>query len=172
MSLFKSDAVDAQSLHALLSHELKDLYDAEHQILEALPMMIEQATAPELQKALKEHLAETKMHVKRLEDAFGMINEKVERITCDGMKGLIKEGQHVLKGTMDPAVKDDAIISAAQRVEHYEIASYGSARDHAKHLGFKEMAELLDATLQEEGNADHALTAIAKDMHKELAKVA
>lgn len=172
MSLFKSDAVDAKSLHALLTHELKDLYDAEHQILESLPMMIEQAHSAELQRALKEHLAETKMHVKRLEDAFAMMNEQPERITCDGMKGLIKEGEHVLKGTMDPAVKDDAIISAAQRIEHYEIASYGSARDHAKHLGFKEMAELLDTTLDEEGKADHTLTAIAKDMHKVLAKAA
>ena len=172
MSFFKSDTVDAKSLHALLTHELKDLYDAEHQILEALPMMIEQATNPELQKALKEHLAETKMHVKRLEDAFAMMNEKAERITCDGMKGLMKESEHVLKGTMDVAVKDDGIIGAAQRIEHYEIASYGTAREHAKNLGFDKMAELLDATLKEEGNADHTLTAIAKTMHKELAKAA
>lgn len=170
MSLLMPTKVNAPSLHVLLAHELKDLYDGEHQIIEALPAMIEQATQPELKTALTEHLEETKLHVTRLEDAFNILQMKPERITCDGMKGIIKEGDHILKGDMDPAVKDDAIIAAVQRVEHYEMAGYGSARDHAKHLGFYDVAKLLDATLDEEGKADHTLTNIAKNMHKEMAK--
>jgi len=171
MSLLSPHKVDAPSLHALLYHELQDLYDAEHQILEAIPEMIEQANSPELKTAFRNHRDETVVHVTRLEDCFNIMQEKAKRETCAGMKGLIKEGEHVLKGDMDPAVKDDAIIGAAQRIEHYEIAGYGTARDHAKHLGFKDMAAILDATLQEEGKADHTLTEIAKKMHKELAKV-
>lgn len=170
MSLLTPSKVNAKSLHVLLAHELKDLYDGEFQIIDALPAMIEQANNPELKRALEEHLEETKLHVTRLEDAFNMLDMKAERVTCDGMKGIIKEGHHVLKGDMDPAVKDDAIIAAAQRVEHYEMAGYGSARDHAKHLGFYDIAKLLDTTLDEEGKADHTLTNIAKNMHKEMAK--
>lgn len=171
MALFTHDKVDAPSLHVLFLHELKDLYDAEHQILDALPTMIEQAMSPELKHALEEHQKETELQVTRLEDAFNMLEEKPARETCDGMKGILKEEQHMLSGHMDPSVKDEALIAAAQRVEHYEMAGYGSAREHAKTLGFDDIAKLLDATLQEEGNADHTLSAIAKDMHKVLAKV-
>lgn len=170
MSLLSPSAVDAKSLHVLLDHELKDLYDGEHQIIDTLPEMIEQATNPDLKRALSDHLKETELQVTRLEDAFNILQTKPERVTCDGMKGIIKEGQHVLKGDMDPAVKDDAIIAAAQRVEHYEMAGYGSARDHAKHLGFYDIAQLLDTTLNEEGKADQLLSRIAGAMHKEMAK--
>jgi ferritin-like metal-binding protein YciE len=170
MSILNPGKVDAPSLHVLLSHELKDLYDGEHQILEALPKIIEQASNPELKTALEAHRKETELHVTRLEDCFNMLEMKPERATCDGMKGIIKEGQHVLDGEMEMAVKDDALIGACQRVEHYEMAGYGCARDHARHLGFQEIAKLLDATLQEEGNADHTLTKIAVTMHKEMAK--
>lgn len=170
MALLTPSAVDAPSLHALLAHELKDLYDGEHQIIDALPEMIEHADNPALKRALSDHLEETRMQVTRLEDAFNILNIQPERAACDGMKGIIKEGSHVLKGDMDPAVKDDAIIAAAQRVEHYEMAGYGSARDHAKHLGLYDVAQLLDDTLQEEGKADHTLTAIARGMHDQLAK--
>ncbi len=173
MSLFGTDALKAPSLHALLYHELQDLYDAEFQILEALPQMIEQANGEELKKALRDHRDQTKQHVTRLEECFNLLQEKPNRTSCDGMKGLIKEGEHVLKAhDLDPAVKDDALIGAAQRVEHYEIAGYGTARDHAKHLGYKDVAALLDKTADEEGAADHLLTKIAKEMHKELAKAA
>lgn len=172
MSLLHPGKVDAPSLHVLLAHELKDLYDAEFQILDALPKVIEQATDLDLKKALEEHRRETENHVTRLEDCFNMLEMKPERIHCDGMGGVLKEGEHVLKGEMDSGVKDDALIGACQRVEHYEMAAYGCARDHAKVLGFMEIAKLLDATLQEEGTADHTLTKIAHAMHKGVAHAA
>lgn len=170
MSLLMPTKVNAESLHVLLAHELKDLYDGEHQIIEALPAMAEQATHPDLKRAFEAHLEETRLHVTRLEDCFNLMQIKPERHTCDGMKGIIKEGHHILKGDMDPGVKDDALIASAQLVEHYEMAGYGSARDHAKHLGLYDVAKLLDTTLDEEGKADHLLTEIAKNMHKEMGK--
>ena len=166
MSIFAPAAVKAPSLHALLDHELQDLYDAEFQILEALPKMIEQVTDKDLKHALSHHMKETETHVTRLEKIFSLLQENPKRMTCDGMKGLIKEGEHVLKGDMDPTVKDDAIIGAAQRVEHYEMAGYGTARQHAKNLGFKDIADILNETLQEEGAADHKLSEIARKMHQ------
>lgn len=166
MSLLHPGKVDAPSLHVLLAHELKDLYDAEQQIIDALPKVIDQTTDLELKKALEEHLRETENHVTRLEDCFNMLDMKPERVHCDGMAGVLKEGDHVLSGKMDEGVKDDALIGACQRVEHYEMAAYGCAREHAKVLGFAEIAKLLDETLQEEGKADHTLTEIAKKMHK------
>lgn len=172
MSLFTSDTLKAPSLHALLYHELQDLYDAEFQILEALPMMIDEANGKDLKKALRDHRDQTKQHVTRLEECFTLMQEQPKRTSCDGMKGLIKEGEHVLNAQLDPAIKDDAIIGAAQRIEHYEIAGYGTARNHAKHLGYKGVAEILDKTCDEEGAADHLLTKIATEMHKELAKAA
>ena len=170
MSLLAPHKVNAPSLHVLLAHELKDLYDGEFQIIAALPAIIEHASNPELKKALAAHLEETKLHVTRLEDCFNILQQKPGRYTCDGMKGILKENEHILQGDMDPAVKDDAIIAAVQRVEHYEMAGYGSARDHAKHLGLYDVAKLLDSTLDEEGKADHLLTKIALDMHKSMAK--
>ena len=168
MSLL-SEKVNAPSLHSLLFHELQDLYDAEFQILDALPKLIEASSLPELKKAFRDHMKETEHQVSRLEQCFALINEKPKRSGCDGMKGVLKEGDHVLKGKMDPETKDDGIIMSAQRVEHYEMAGYGAAREHAKVLGYKEMAELLHETLQEEGNADHTLSAIAKSKHKKMA---
>lgn len=168
MSIF-SNKHDAQSLYVLLEHELKDLYDGEHQIIEALPMMIEQASHPDLKKAFRTHLDETKTQVTRLERCFRILQVEPARVTCEGMKGIIKEGQHVLKGDMDPAVKDQALIGAAQRVEHYEMAGYGCARNHAKNLGFDDMAEILDSILDEEGATDKILTKVAAIEHKELA---
>lgn len=172
MSMLHPGAVDAQSLHVLLAHELKDLYDAEHQILDALPKVIEQVTNPELRQALEAHRKETEHQVTRLEKCFGLLDLKPERIHCDGMGGVLKEGEHVLKGDMEVSIKDEALIGACQRVEHYEMAAYGCARAHAKNLGFTEVAKLLDETLQEEGNADHKLTAISEKEHKILAKAA
>lgn len=172
MSLFMPSKVNAPSLYAFLEHELHDLYDAEHQIIEALPAMIEHANNPELKKAFRDHLAQTRTHVTRLEACFKKMNLEPKRMTCDGMKGVIKEGEHVLKGDMDPAVKDDALIGAAQRVEHYEMASYGSARAHAQNLELNDVADLLDTTLEEEGETDKLLTKIASTMHKQFAKVA
>lgn len=172
MSLLHPGKVDAPSLHVLLSHELKDLYDAEHQILDALPKVIAQATDLDLKKALAEHMEETEIHITRLEDCFNMLDMKPERIGCDGMKGVLKEADHVLQGEMESTVKDDALIGACQRVEHYEMAAYGAAREHAKVLGFNDVAKLLDATLQEESMADKTLTGIAGALHKTLAAAA
>lgn len=172
MSLFRPGAVDAPSLHAFLEHELKDLYDAEHQITEALPMMIEQTTNDELAQVFRTHLEQTRTQITRLEECFKIMQIEPERVTCAGMAGIIKEGNHILMGEMDPAIKDDALIGAAQRVEHYEMASYGCAREHAKQLGFQDMAEILDGILDEEGETDEILTKIASMLHKELAMAA
>ncbi|UPA22743.1 ferritin-like domain-containing protein [Candidatus Peribacteria bacterium] len=172
MSLLHPGKVDAPSLHVLLAHELKDLYDAEFQIMDALPKVIEQATDLDLKKALEEHIRETETHITRLEDCFNMLDMKPERIGCDGMKGVLKEGDHVIHGEMEANVKDDALIGACQRVEHYEMAAYGCAREHAKVLGFTDVAALLNSTLQEEGKADQTLSQIAKTLHKSLSAVA
>lgn len=161
MSIFSSD-VRAESLHELLIHELNDLYSAEKQILEALPKMAEAATAPELAKAFEHHLQETEDQVTRLEDAFHLLGTEPSHVTCDGMKGLLKEGEHILKSNLKASVKDAALIGAAQRVEHYEIAGYGTAHTYAVVMEHADVAELLQKTLDEEGNADKTLTKIAK----------
>lgn len=159
MSLF-TKSVDATSLHGLLVHELQDLYDAEHQILDALPLMMGAAQNRELVRAFKEHLEETKMHVTRLEDCFHLIDESPARSTCEGMKGIIKEGDGIIKGDMDGALKDAALANAGQKVEHYEIVGYTTARDHATELHLDQVASLLQDTLQEEIDADQNLAAI------------
>lgn len=169
MALLTPHRINALSLHGLLLHELKDLYDAEQQLVESIPRMIEAAHEPALKQALAEHLEETKLHVNRLEDCFEMLNEEPKRETCDGMKGLLKEADHLLKGEMDAAVMDEAIIAAAQRIEHYEISAYGSARAHAMFLDIDDVGERLNATLQEEAAADKTLTRIAHQLYRELA---
>ena len=162
-------SVKAASLKALLLHELEDLYDAEFQILEALPKIIECVTSAELSEALEAHRKETEGQVARLEDAFQALGHKPKRETCDGMKGVIKEGDHVLQGEMPNAVRDAAIIGAAQRVEHYEIAGYGTAKAHAKELGQDDVAKLLDANMKEEMAADGKLSKIAEGKTNEKA---
>jgi ferritin-like metal-binding protein YciE len=153
-----------RTLHDLFLHELRDLYDAEHQILKALPKMIKKAHNADLKKGLQDHLHETKGQVDRLEQAFASLGEKAKRQKCAGMQGLLKEGEHILalKGKIDPAVRDAGIISAAQRVEHYEIAAYGCARAFAERMGHGEAASLLQANLDEEANADKLLTRVAE----------
>ncbi len=150
------------SLHDLFLHELADLYDAEHQILEALPRMVEAVTHKELKKALKDHLHQTEEQVNRLEEVYELLEEEAERQTCDGMKGLLKEGDKMLAAKIDPSVLDAAIISAAQRVEHYEIAGYGVLIAWARLLEHEEVADLLQETLDEEKDADQLLTDIAE----------
>ncbi|MDQ3023451.1 MAG: ferritin-like domain-containing protein [bacterium] len=154
------------TLRDLLVHELNDLYSAETQLLEALPKMAEAATSPRLVKAFEDHLIVTKAQVKRLEETFKEIDEKIDKeAVCAGMKGLITEGQKLLSQTQakqaEPATLDAALIAAAQRVEHYEIAGYGCARTYARTLGFGKAADLLQQTLDEEGATDHALTNLA-----------
>lgn len=150
------------SLRELLLDELKDLYSAEQQLVAALPKMAQAADSSDLKEAITGHLRETKGHVRRLEQAFQLMGEKAEKKTCEAMKGLLEEGEEVIDEEGEPAVKDAALICAAQKVEHYEIASYGTARTFAQQLELPEVAQLMQATLDEEGAADKKLTEIAE----------
>lgn len=150
------------SLHNLFVHELKDLHSAESQLVEALPKMVDAASSSELKQAFSHHLEQTRQHVSRLEQIFDQIGEKANGETCEAMKGLIKEGDKLLKEDGESTVKDAALIAAAQRVEHYEIAAYGSARTYAELLKMDKAKDLLQATLNEEGDADRKLTRIAE----------
>lgn len=152
-----------ESLRELLVHELQDLYDAEKQLVKALPKMAKAASFPELRKGFEQHLEETKGHVDRIEKAFQILGEGPKAKKCKGMAGLIKEGQELIKEEdADDATRDAGLISAAQRVEHYEIAAYGTARTYANTLGENDLAELLQTTLEEEAATDKKLTAVAE----------
>ena len=157
------------TLDKLFHHELKDLYDAEHQVVKALPKLAEAACNPELAAAFEEHLAQTQEHISRLETVFEEIGEPPAREPCAGMKGLMEEGNKILDEDADPVVKDAAIISAAQRVEHYEMAVYGTLRTWARILGYEDSARLLEETLDEEEGTDSALTGIAQQINPEAA---
>jgi ferritin-like metal-binding protein YciE len=150
------------SFRDLLLEELRDLYNAEQQLLDGLPKMVDAAKAPDLKSAFKHHLEQTKQHASRLEHVFAGIGEKASGETCEAMKGLIKEGELIIKAEGDPDVRDAGLIGAAQRVEHYEMAGYGTARTLARRLGEQEIASVLQQTLNEEGEADKKLTAIAE----------
>jgi ferritin-like metal-binding protein YciE len=154
-------STELNSLDDLLLDQVKDLYDAEHRLVDALPKMADAATSTHLRNAFLEHLEQTRNHVARLEKVFASINIEPERETCAAMKGLITEGSQAIDAKGNPAVKDAALIAAAQRVEHYEMAGYGSARTFAEQLGLMDAAGLLQATLDEEGAADHKLTQLA-----------
>jgi ferritin-like metal-binding protein YciE len=142
--------------------ELKDLYSAENQILNALPKMEKAATLPALKKAFATHLQQTKGHVKRLEQIFESLGKSPSGKKCKGMEGVIKEGAEVLDAEMPPEIRDVALISAAQRVEHYEMAAYGTARTYAEELGNENIATLLAQTLDEEKETDKLLTQLAE----------
>lgn len=150
------------SLEDLFEHELEDLLSAEQQLTEALPKMAEAANAAALKTAFKDHLKETKTHTTRLEKAFKKLGKEPKSHTCKGMQGLIKEGEDVIKNAADAAVMDAGLIGAAQRVEHYEIAAYGTARAHAQALGHQEVADILQTSLDEEGAANKLLTQLAE----------
>jgi ferritin-like metal-binding protein YciE len=150
-----------RTLEDLLIHELKDLYSAEKQLTKALPKMGKAATSEDLQRAIEEHLEETQGHVERLETIFGQLEVSHRGAKCVAMEGLITEGKHILEEDMEDDVRDAAIIAAAQRVEHYEIAGYGCARTFAQQLGHDQVATLLQETLDEEKAADEKLTEIA-----------
>jgi ferritin-like metal-binding protein YciE len=160
MGLFTNLKFD--SLDDLLQEQLRDLYDAEHRLTEALPKMVDAAHNPELKQVFDQHLTETRGQVRRLEQVFSLLGWEPERSTCDAMKGLISEGDAVLSAKGDADVLDAALIAAAQRVEHYEIAGYGTVRTLAQRLGHVQAAELLQETLDEEGNADKILTEVAE----------
>jgi ferritin-like metal-binding protein YciE len=151
-----------ESLKDLYLEQLRDLYDAENQLVEALPKMVEAASAPDLKQGFNLHLQQTREHVNRLERIFKKLNEKPTGQTCQGMKGLLKEGEEMIKSKSDPEVKDAGLIAAAQRVEHYEIAGYGTVRTYAELLGDEEAVRLLEKTLQEEEETDDKLTELAE----------
>jgi len=158
--------VKANSLRELFVEELRDLYDAENQLIKALPKMAEGSASPELREAFEEHLEQTRNHVTRLEKLFAGLDEKPKGEKCKGMEGLVKEGSDLLKeNDIDPEVKDAAIISAAQRVEHYEIAGYGTVRTFAELLGEDEAVSLLEETLEEEKETDQKLTQLAEQVN-------
>jgi len=150
------------SLNDLFVEELKDLMSAEKQITKALPKLIKAANSPELQSAFEEHLALTEGHIERLVQVFERLGLEPAEKPCKGMAGLIEEGSELIMETMAPSVKDAALISAAQRVEHYEMAVYGSLRTYAQLLGDIETAQILQSTLDEEGDADRKLTQLAE----------
>ncbi len=153
-----------RTLQDLYVDELKDLYSAEQQIIKALPKMAKAASNPELKNAFNRHLDQTMEQVRRLDQIFGELGKNPRGRKCIGMAGLIEEGQEVLKEKADPAVKDAGLISAAQRVEHYEMAGYGTVRTFAQMLGYDDAAEALQQTLDEEGDTDHKLTQLAENI--------
>ncbi|MGI8772607.1 MAG: ferritin-like domain-containing protein [Acidobacteriaceae bacterium] len=155
------------TMQELFVDELKDLYSAEKQITRALPKLAKAVTSEDLKQALLSHLDETKGHVARLEQIFEKLGKKPAGKTCVGMKGVLEEGSEMLEDTDKGVVRDAGLISAAQRVEHYEMAGYGSARDFAKSLGQGEIATLLEQTLEEEKAADKKLTLISKQVNAE-----
>lgn len=159
MSLFGKTL---NSMEDLFINQIEDLYDAEKRITKALPKMIDAATSSNLKEALQHHLTETEGHVTRLERIFSGLNRTPERETCEAMKGLLSEGEEMIKADGAPDVKDAALIAAAQRVEHYEMSGYGTARTFAQRLGYTDAASLLQSTLREEMAADKKLTEIAE----------
>lgn len=150
------------NLESVLVLQLKDLLNAEEQLMAALPKMAEAASNADLKSAFRTHLEETRQQKARLVQAFQMLGQTVSSETCEAMEGLIAEGEEVIGATGDPDVKDAALIAAAQRVEHYEIAGYGCARTFARRLGRADIANLLQQTLDEESKADEILTEIAE----------
>jgi ferritin-like metal-binding protein YciE len=159
--------VKTDTLRELYIKELQDLYDAENQIIEALPKMIKAASASSLTSALERHLETTKAQAVQLEELFARLDEEAEAKKCKGMAGLLKEGEEVLEEDMDPEVRDAAIIAATQRVEHYEIAGYGCVKTYAGLLGDDEAARMLEEILGQEKEADARLTAIAEHINVE-----
>ena len=159
MKLFSTEF---NSLQDLFVNQIEDLYDAEQRLTKALPQMAEAANSSALRQAFQQHATETEGHVARLESIFRQIGIEPKRETCDAMKGLISEGQEMISAKGDPDVRDAALIAAAQRVEHYEISAYGTARTFANRLGLREAANTLQQTLQEESATDEKLTQLAE----------
>lgn len=150
------------NLQDLYIEQLQDLYDAEKQLIKALPKMADAATTPDLKKGFTQHLDQTQTHAKRLEKILNGMGAELSSKPCEAMKGLIKEGEEAIKMKGDADVKDAALIAAAQRVEHYEMAGYGVVRTFAQHLGEGDAQKLLQTTLDEEGETDKKLTSLAE----------
>jgi ferritin-like metal-binding protein YciE len=156
-------------LHELLVEELRDLYSAENQIIKALPRMAKAASTTELKRAFERHLEETRNQVTRLDEIGKALAAKMTGKKCTGMEGLIEEGKEIIEEDFEGEAMDAGLIGAAQKVEHYEIAAYGTARAHAERLGLTKVAKLLQQTLDEEGNADKKLTQLAESLINEMA---
>ena len=156
-----------EGLKELYVDELKDLYNAENQLVKALPKTAKAASSEELRAGFEEHLEQTKSHVQRLEQIFEMLDESPKGKKCKGMEGLIEEGSEIMEEDFEGALLDAALIGAAQRVEHYEIAAYGTVRAFAEELGESEHALLLAETLEEEKETDEKLTELAKQINVE-----
>ena len=153
--------MQVDTLRDLFVKELSDIYSAEKQLLKALPKMAKKASFPELREAFEMHTKQTEGHVARLEDVFGQLGEKPKRVKCKGMEGLIEEGSEIMQEKGEPAAIDAGMIAAAQRVEHYEIAAYGTVRTYAETLGEDDAARLLQQTLDEESETNEKLNGIA-----------
>jgi ferritin-like metal-binding protein YciE len=160
------------SLDDLLVHELQDIYNAEGQILRALPKMVKAASHPDLKAAFEEHREQTEGQVRRLDQAFKLLGVPAKGRKCEGMAGLLEEGKTVMEEDAEPAVLDAALIASAQKVEHYEIASYGCLRTYAQLLGYTEAEQLLQQTLEEEEAADKKLTELGESGINEAAVAA
>jgi len=156
-----------QGLRELYINELKDLYSAENQLVKALPKLAKAASSDELRQGFEEHLEQTKEQVQRLEQIFEQLDESPKGKKCAGMEGLVKEGAEVMTEDFEDAVMDSALIGAAQRVEHYEIAAYGTVRTFAEILGENEHVSLLEQTLEEEKETDQKLNQIAEQINAE-----
>jgi len=157
------------SLESLMQDELKDIYDAEKQLTKALPKLAKKASNEELRAGFEEHLRQTEQHMERLEQVFEQLGMPARGKTCKGMKNLIAEGNEMIEEAEDAATRDALMIAAAQKVEHYEIAAYGTLRTWANRLGKSDIAALLDDTLEEEKETDQRLTEIAESMVNEQA---
>ena len=157
-------AEETNPLEELLIDELKDLYSAENQIIKALPKMAKAASSPELKRAFERHLEETRRQVERLDQIGEALDARMTGKKCKGMEGLIEEGKEIMQEDLEESALDAGLIGAAQKVEHYEIAAYGTARTHAEMLGYTKAAKLLQQTLDEEGATDKKLTQLAESI--------
>jgi ferritin-like metal-binding protein YciE len=153
--------MEFHSLHDVLIEQVQDLYSAEQQLVEALPKVANAANSDELRQTIENHLGETRGHLQRLQELLPTLGAGAPTEQCEGMAGLLREGEKVIAATGDPAAKDAALIAAAQRVEHYEIAGYGTAATLAGNLDLDEAKDILDQTLDEEAHADKLLTKVA-----------
>jgi len=158
------------TLEDVFIEQLRDLYNAENQLIKALPKMAKAAHSTELKKGFEHHLEQTKEHANRLKEIFEKLDKAPTGKTCKAMKGLVEEGAETIEEKATPKAKDAALIAAAQRVEHYEIAGYGSVRTYARLLGHDQAAETLQTTLNEEAETDKTLTKLAESINREAAE--
>jgi ferritin-like metal-binding protein YciE len=164
--------MSVSTMEDLLIDELKDIYNAEKQITRALPKMAKATTSPELRQAFESHLEETQGQIERLDKVFEILGRSARGKTCHGMQGVLEEGSEVIEDTKKSPLRDAALISAAQRVEHYEMAAYGCVREYARLLGQKEIVQLLEQTLEEEKAADEKLSSLSESVNSEAMSAA